>query len=274
MHHFHIFKHELGQVNHYLITILIGLEGIRSGIVDKEANFNVSWNPKSKIDSADRSSYFVRKATLTWAITVMDAYLSELSRSPISLEDTDFHCACSARSVYNKLNALQIYIGYKIDEYISLVHLGIQWRNNLVHDSVNNKFDDQFRDYLDQNRSNVNTNFCGLDVSALLDHFETNNSPSLKEVTSIIRSINSCVSIIDKTLVEKTIVDKYAISLVRNDSLFYDGFVKCDSDTRLKKLLQFLLNKGFVPVDEVYFSDKDLELNSIYQELIKTIPHK
>ena len=60
-----IFKNEIGQANHFLITILVGLDGVHDNKINIKEEFSTSWNPKNRIDSANRSREFAKKSALT-----------------------------------------------------------------------------------------------------------------------------------------------------------------------------------------------------------------
>ncbi|OPY60336.1 MAG: hypothetical protein A4E56_02762 [Pelotomaculum sp. PtaU1.Bin065] len=70
-----IFKKEIGHANHFLKTILVGLDGVRNGTVIKNEEFSTSWNPRDKRVSADRSSDFAKKSTLIWVVENLEMYL-------------------------------------------------------------------------------------------------------------------------------------------------------------------------------------------------------
>ncbi len=55
------FKAEIGQANHMLITIMVGLDGIIPYDVEAQNEFHTSWNPKSKKASVERSKLFAKK---------------------------------------------------------------------------------------------------------------------------------------------------------------------------------------------------------------------
>ncbi|UUI39979.1 hypothetical protein [Oceanobacillus oncorhynchi] len=59
------FKKLIGQNNHFLITILIGLDGVEKEKVELSEEFSTSWNPKNKRNSVIRSRHFAIKATLS-----------------------------------------------------------------------------------------------------------------------------------------------------------------------------------------------------------------
>ena len=76
------FKNEIGQANHFLITILIELNGVKSGKVVKNDEFDVALNPRDIIASANRSRIYTIKASLAWAVDCLDMYLRLCNRKP------------------------------------------------------------------------------------------------------------------------------------------------------------------------------------------------
>ena len=74
------FKNEIGQANHMLITIMVGLDGIVPYQVEAQEEFHTSWNPKSKEISVERSKVFVKKATMAWLVDCIDMYLRLINR--------------------------------------------------------------------------------------------------------------------------------------------------------------------------------------------------
>ena len=76
------FKKEIGQANHFLITILVGLDGVKSGKVEKNDEFSAAWNPKDVVASAERSRIYTIKASLAWVVDCLDMYLRLCNRKP------------------------------------------------------------------------------------------------------------------------------------------------------------------------------------------------
>ena len=76
------FKAEIGQANHMLITIMVGLDGIIPYDVEAQNEFHTSWNPKSKKASVERSKLFAKKATMAWLVDCLDIYLRLINQSP------------------------------------------------------------------------------------------------------------------------------------------------------------------------------------------------
>lgn len=58
------FKKRMGQANHFLITILIGLDEVSKGLVKKPDTLDVSWNPKDVKASAERSRVYALNSSL------------------------------------------------------------------------------------------------------------------------------------------------------------------------------------------------------------------
>ena len=77
-------RERLGQANHLLITILIGIEGVRTGNAKKSDEFHATWNPKSIEESAQRSRRFARDAMLNHIVDSLGVYLSLLREPPFT----------------------------------------------------------------------------------------------------------------------------------------------------------------------------------------------
>ena len=71
------FKDLLGNANHLLITILVGLSAVeRKTIVTAPPELHAAWNPKDVVASARRSRVFVLETTLVRSVDALDAYIS------------------------------------------------------------------------------------------------------------------------------------------------------------------------------------------------------
>ena len=104
------FKNEIGQANHMLITIMVGLDGIVPYQVEAQEEFHTSWNPKSKEISVERSKVFVKKATMAWLVDCIDMYLRLINQSPILIESKQLKQSIdskdNSRSVYKRINII------------------------------------------------------------------------------------------------------------------------------------------------------------------------
>jgi hypothetical protein len=250
--HLNHFKNLIGQTNHYLITILVGLEGVRTGKVTKDSTFNVTWNPKSVEESAVRSRRFARNSALSWAIDSLDAYMGFLRKKPFEFTDQQLIKVFSERSIYKSLKEVTRFCNYQTDLPLSIIHLGIQWRNNLVHYHADNELEPEFRKYLlEYDQEKVAERFRGLDGNLMVNNFDEKNSPTLKEVAAIIQCIHYTVLELDKILIQNVNLEEYIKQLIADNDLEYKNIIAASPDKRLKKFKQFLVSKGFKETDGV-----------------------
>lgn len=270
--HLNHFKKLLGQTNHYLITILIGIEGVRKGEVTKGESFNVSWNPISLEDSARRSRVFARNAALSWSIDSLDAYLGYLKKHPFDFPQIFKEKIQNERSIYNNLNAVTEFTNYKTDLPLSLVHMGIQWRNNLVHFHADNILDFEFSSFIrNTDKDKIQKRFRGLDPQLMYENFDDRKSPTLKEVAAIIQSIHYLVLELDKTLKEYIDLDILINNLVKENELEIQNIIISSPEKRLRKMKQFLLSKGFKKVEKEENKKliNDTKIESIIEKCIE-----
>jgi len=262
-----IFKRLLGQTNHYLVTILLGLDYIQNNEIELPQEFSTSWNPKDKKSSTIRSREFTINATLSWAIDALDAYLSLCHKRPTLYQEKTIQDEASGaeRYVNAKYFVLRNYVG---DGYLddfkrvaALTEVAIQWRNNLVHFSAENIIDDSTRLYLISESEYFRENFQGLKITEFLNRFDGNQTPRFKEITSIIRAIHKFVEIsddymlnnIDKSLHLVDCIDYHLKVSSKNDkelkqkiSLIYN----LNTERRINKLNQIIMNYGFTLTEQ------------------------
>jgi len=262
------FKDLIGQTNHYLITILIGLEGVRDGSVTKGDSFNVTWNPKSVEDSAKRSRRFARNSALSWAIDALDAYMGFLGKKPFCISDSGFLKEIEKRSVYKKFNAAVKSLNFKTDFPISVIHLGIQWRNNLVHFHAENELDHDYSTFLrNTDKKDIQERFRGLDSVLMLENFKKNYTPTLKEVAAIIQSIHYIVVEMDKELVKSYNAIEYCEKIMKDRKQDLTKLMKVNAELKERKLIRYFLSKGFSEIE----NDKSNGINTITtDDLMKT----
>lgn len=267
------FKNLIGQTNHFLITILIGLEGVKNGKVTKGDSFNVSWNPESAEKSAKRSRIFARNSALSWAIDALDSYLGFLRRKPFQISDSEYLKNLESRSVYNRFNSTIDYLEFDTDFSISLIHLGIQWRNNLVHFHAENELDHDYATYLrNSNKKDIEKRFRGLDSKLLLENFKANKSPTLKEVAGIIQSIIFLVTEMDKKFINYFNALEYCEEIIIKDKIQFEKLIKTKPDLINRRIENYFITKGFTK-SEILEASRGINQVSI-QYLVKRISTK
>jgi len=268
--HLNQIKELLGYTNHYLITILIGLEGVRTGVVNKGETFNVVWNPNSIEESVKRSRRFVRSAALAWTIDSLDAYLGYLRKHPFKFEEpfqTEFQ---NERFIYSSFNRIIQRLNYPIDLPLCAVQLGIQWRNNLIHFNANNILDPEYVAFIQNLPENeVPERFRGLDPKLMLDNFNSKNAPTFKEIASIIQATHFIILRIDRMLIEHIDVELLTNNLFKDNTKEIKSIINSAPDKRSSKMKQFLISKGFKEVENSNSNTRinDEKINEIITNL-------
>lgn len=209
------FKQRIGQVNHLLITTLIGLDGVKSQKLTLPDEFSTSWNPRSVERSAERSIRFILDASLSWVVDNLDSYFVEASRKPSIIESKELNESYTKadRSVNKRFDLFYHEArgtNTDIDKYAALVALAIQWRNNTVHFGANNELDGEYRTLLMQHKDYYMDEFRHLDVEEMLTSFDSKDGhPSFKEVTSMINAIHKYVECVDEYLLKSLDIERF-----------------------------------------------------------------
>lgn len=214
------FKQRIGQVNHFLITTLIGLDGVKSKKYSLPDEFSTSWNPRNVERSAERSIRFILDASLSWVVDNLDSYFVESSRKPSIIESNELSVKYTQadRSVNKRFDLFYHEArnsNTEIDKYAALVALAIQWRNNTVHYGANNELDGEYRSLLMQYKDYYMDEFRHLDVEKMLESFDSvDGHPSFKEVTSMINAIHKYVECIDGFLLSGLDIERFKRDLL------------------------------------------------------------
>lgn len=247
-------KKRIGQANHFLITILVGLDEVSKGNAKKSATLDARWDPKDVKVSASRSRTYALNSSLAWIVDNFDSYVQNCKRKPCFIESNDLRRDLDSadRRVNEKLEVL--YKRYKtvgdLKSYGALIALGIQWRNVTTHSGGGNVLDDEYKRILQENKDWYNNNFCHLDVNKALESFNTRKNPSLKEVASIIKAVLRFAEIVDKELIKEIDVERYVKDLLDKhypqESEERRLFTNLTREHQISKIRQLLLNSGFV----------------------------
>ena len=263
-----LFKKQIGQANHFLITILVGLTEVAKGTVQKPATMNVKWDPKDDKVSALRSMRYALNSSLAWAVDNLDGYIQMCRRKPCLVpKDIMSKIDEADRSVYEKFCVLSERYKNNGDLilYGALVSLAIQWRNVTTHSNADNELDKESQKILLGNSDWYKNNFKHLDVDIALKRFGRHCNPSLKEVASMIKAISRFVEEIDACLINDVDLERYALDVI--DLNFTSNAVPSKQDQRtllptmkaerqLSKVKMILENNGFTVTQ-----DDGLEIN-------------
>ena len=247
-------KKNLGQANHFLITILIGLDGVLKHDLECPEDFSTSWNPKDKKRSVERSREFALKSALAWAVDCLDSYFIACNKKPFLIDNRDFKKDLDGanRSVYEKHRIFSSFVQADskiLKVYYSMVFWAIQWRNNTTHCEAENKLDEDCRQILIESGEDINTIFCGLDINCCLEHFDRRKIPTFKEVTSMIHAIQLCVEDIDHYLLKELDLNRYAKEIIEvffhensQEKVLFKNLKEC---RKISKITTILRNHSF-----------------------------
>ena len=211
-----VFKQLLGQANHFLITILIGLQGIRDGRVTPDEEFRTSWNPQSAKDSADRSRAFALDLALVRAVDALDAYMMRANRKPFAISAPAFRSAMdgTGQSVSKRLEVFQTHAFSLSSEHSGLLNLGIAWRNRRVHSLSDNDITSEQRNCLTLKDSELRRDYAGLAIVSMLKRFDASESPHFKEAAAVIRAVQNAVQYFDSQLLQNITLEDYLRGLL------------------------------------------------------------
>ena len=247
---FRKFKTEIGQANHFLITIMIGLDAVEDG-AEKRESFNTTWNPESKTASVARSKHYAIKSALAWTVDNLDMYLRLCNREPRLYSDSEStEIADTGHSIYKKFRCVINNHKELTSDKVAYVDLLICWRNNTVHfDAENQLMHDSLNYFKNVSANDVVTNKYHLDVSQMLDRFNRGECPTFKEAATLISMTIHFVEELDSILLRD--IDQYRFL---ETSLF--KMLKSEKKTgvfslrnttpekRKKKLKQFFVTAG------------------------------
>jgi len=199
------FKDLLGHANHFLITILIGLNGIEKGSVVHDDAFRAAWNPRDVLSSARRSRAFALDLGLVRSVDALDAYMSLCNQKPMVIQDDTFRnqMHSAGRSVWEKLEAFLSNLPGSDSWLGALNRSAIAWRNRGVHSLAENEISTEDRHILLSNAERISNQFRGLSARELLQHFDANDGPTFKEVAGLISAAQKIVQHFDGELIRR-----------------------------------------------------------------------
>jgi hypothetical protein len=232
------FKDLLGNANHLLITILVGLSAVeRKLIIDAPVELHAAWNPLNVISSARRSRVFVLESTLVRTSDALDAYMSWLRRAPALIQDMDVRNAVDAagNSVLRKFGVIRKSVATLDPTVAALIEVMIAWRNRSVHSLAENDASDEAWKTIRDNGEFIAERFKALLVDRLESGFSHNEPPTFKETASFISVTHEIVRQIDEYYLSKLNVTPFLSELIWQ--ITADG-AGDDVDSRRKKRVQ------------------------------------
>ena len=267
-------KKEIGQVNHYLITILVGLNGIIPHDLDAGSELHAVWNPKCKKASVDRSRLFAQKATLAFVVDCIDMYLRLINRSPLLISNESLKNELdkddNSKSVYRRLNIICKHLNIDSLEF-AMADLLICWRNRLVHFDADNDISSKNREIMLSHFSNMYCEKHHLDFREMLRSFDSKSIPKFKEITSLVNATINLLYQIDSSLINQigflNYADRIVVNYFRSDPVKRLNNVFSKEPGHAEKAIrQILLQYGFA-VQEVVDHDTGKIIKTITNEV-------
>lgn len=264
---FRKFKTEMGQANHFLITIMIGLDAVEDG-AEKRDSFSTTWNPENRTTSVVRSKKYAIKSALAWTVDNLDMYLRLCNREPRLYDDDESaEIADTRHSIYKKFRCvINNHKELALDK-IAYVDLLISWRNNAVHFDAENQLMHATLDYFSNIPSDdVVVNKYHLNVNQMLERFKNGDCPTFKEAATLISMTIHFVEELDSILLRD--IEQYQFletSLLKllkaGNATSVFSFKNTTPEKRKKKLKQFFVTAGIS--EDFYNEDGERFLDEV-----------
>ncbi|SNR70781.1 hypothetical protein [Paracoccus sediminis] len=318
-----IFKDRAGHANFRLNTIMVGLEGVRSGHINKPEELAVSWGPKNLDFAAKSAKGFAMDASLAFLVDALDTYLRNLAaypslvqnnkvesllvgkfeidkkgsrpaaskdiqdlisriesvrQSPAELEECirNFQRAHFGQrkrpSLRKRFVSVANHAATVRESYVSAVELLISWRNRHIHGDATEEISAETKKILKRDAKFFYDSHSHLDIERALSAYESRQSPSLKEMSSLISITHRSVASIDVGVIKKCEISKFALSAIAH-SLHLRGGIERevkdlwgkDCDRRYRKLSSILEPYGMTLLGE---RDPNQMINSLSSNVI------
>lgn len=246
------FKDLLGNANHFLITILVGLDAIENNIITEcPSELRTSWNPKDSKASANRSRIMVLEMVLVRATDALDAYLTWARREPsiIHIDAVKKSIDESRRSIFLKFQAICDHYPFLDKRVNALVEVMITWRNKAVHSLSDNEVSKESWQILENNKAWLDETFQGMRFDRLLSDFNKGGPPTFKETTSFVRATHQLIEQLDEHYLKELSPERFLKSLIArnlgaNPAKTIQSIWGRDEKDKLARMLGFLKNLG------------------------------
>ena len=172
-----------------------------------------SWAPNDRSRSAARSRQFANKAALAWLVDALDTYIRIVQRPPRVADMAVINGIVGAKDegLAGQTRLLAKAVGQSDSAEAILAEIAIIWRNRLVHSNATNKLSKSLvsvaRDYATQ----YTESYQGLIIEDLIRHAgqAPSTSPTLKEVTALVRAVHKLVEKVDENLLQVLHLEPY-----------------------------------------------------------------
>ena len=223
---FRDFQRRLGNCTFHINSAYVGLEWIARG-QGKPKDFEINWDvPKKPRESIDQARQLIHSAMLGHVHDALDSYLRLVAEIPwarLSNDQRDIlrksvtRSGGSAYSIADRL--VEIYCpsadvdkdvdGKNAEIDLQLLKVLVAWRNQTVHDGLNNSGEPRLPDGCEEKllgaKDHLATRYGDLDPIVLLDHLRRRESPKRKEIVALVSACQNFVRAVDSALLRYSI---------------------------------------------------------------------
>jgi hypothetical protein len=211
-----VFKDLLGQANHFLITLLVGLGAVSDSTAKLDEEFRTSWNPRDVKKSAERSRQFALDLALVRAIDALDTYMMQARRHPTALPSDEFASAMdgTGQKVSKRLETFSAFLNPLAIRQQLFLKLAIDWRNRRVHSLAVDTLTNNEQKELLIHSLKLKEEHRGLDMRELVARYRANEAPSFKDAASVISLTQTAVEHFDGQLLAGLEIENYLRGLM------------------------------------------------------------
>lgn len=253
------FKDMAGQINHFLITILVGLSAVEDGTAELPPGMRTSWAPHDRSRSAARSRQFTNKAALAWLVDALDTYIRMAQRPPRIANMAIINGIVDAKDegLAGQIRFLARAVGQSDSAETILAEIAIIWRNRLVHSNATNKISKSLANAARGYATQYAESYQGLIVEDLIRHVgqAPSTSPALKEVTALVRAVHKLVERVDENLLQSLDLEPYLREIL-------SGYLTENRDTDSRSVMVRASNVWGRSPDRCRSTIKQIALNN------------
>lgn len=212
------FKRTFGQANHFLLTLIVGLEAVKAG--NAGPTLPAAWNPINPVRSAQRSEGFAIQGTLVFLVTALDRYLGDVARlarsSSVRLAAAIDAAKENDKGLRGEIQAFADFAGGLRTVELALVESAVQWRNRIIHPSSKARFNNDLCDRLLEHAQELKDDYRHLDPEQMIARFESHvESPSFKEITGMITATHRFVRVVDSAVLATLDYESFIQSTIK-----------------------------------------------------------
>jgi len=228
------YRRLVGNATYHINTAVVGLEQLVQGHTAKPNDLTIRWDPPNDLRSAvNQSRGFILSAALILTISACDSYISDIARIPWMVLDHEQRLKAKGAitrkggaeySIADRLAALIMGISpcnFDDDDLkvgLAILELATLWRNAVVH-MKSKQISSRAKDTLLANRERLHKNNGAIDIDLMLNHFQNNVRPTLKETTTIISIVSRFIKTVDIGLIRTSIPSQDAMRRILFHSL-------------------------------------------------------